>query len=581
MPTPLEQAIQFFHLRQWSAAEKLLLMIYRDSPEESQPLHYLGLVKFQLGDLDAAENYLNQACELTPNYPEQRNNLALIRFHAGKYQAAQQTYLEVLAMKPDFVEAHFNLGNTYQKQGLFKLAIACFKQAIQLDASFLRAYQNLGVIYQQLGQIPQAIRYFKKALVNQFPNHTDRIKLIFLYQYDADKSAQQLFELYRDWGSQCEYLTMPMVAGYKQRDYAKDGSRCHIAYLSPDFRDHSAVYFYQNLLQYYNKERFKVSCYSLVALSDHMTETYRRMVEHWYDCAEWSDEKISQQIVRDRVDILIDPGVGHTNNHRLGVFIRKPAPIQMTFYPTSTGLSRMDYRITDRYIEPSTKESSLSTEQLLYHPRHLFCFQAPQNSPEIGELPALKNGFITFGSFNHLAKHNTKLLSIWVQILKAVPNSRLLMKNIAFQSEAVQGYWYKLLRSFGIEEQRLIFLGPTQTRSEHLETYNQVDIALDTFPYNGMTTSLESIWMGVPVLSLLGVRHFSRVSFSFLAALELEECLAETPQEYRELAQRFAHNLEHLQDLRKCLRTRLLNSSLCEGKEYVEAVEKLYLQAMK
>ena len=307
-------------------------------------------------------------------------------------------------------------------------------------------------------------------------------------------------------------------------------------------------------------------------------------VEVWRDIAEMSDAETARLIREDRIDILIDLA-GHTGNNRLGIFAAKPAPVQMTYlgYPNTTGLRTIDYRITDGVADPAGEEVYYS-EELLRLDGCFLCYQPPADAPEVAPLPALTSGHVTFGSFNNFSKINPGVLQLWSGVLKQVPGSRLLLKCPALTDATVRENVGAALQALGIGAERVDLLGHTRTRQEHLALYARVDIALDTFPYNGTTTTCEALWMGVPVLSLVGKHHAGRVGASLLSAADLTDWLADTPESFVATAQARAADLGGLGQLRGVLRGKLADSTLSDAAGFVchleESLRQIWLERM-
>jgi predicted O-linked N-acetylglucosamine transferase (SPINDLY family) len=290
-----------------------------------------------------------------------------------------------------------------------------------------------------------------------------------------------------------------------------------------------------------------------------------------------SDQNVAEMIRKDQIDILVDLA-GHTAGNRLLVFARKPAPIQVTYlgYPDATGLSAMDYRLTDVHADPPGMTEQFYSEELLRLPRSFICYRPPSDSPEVGALPALRKGFITFGSFNHLAKINTQVVDLWSQILKRVPNSRILIKNVGLEDDSTRNEMLERFAAHAIEASRVDLRAKAATYVEHLNLYNEMDIALDTFPYNGTTTSCEAMWMGVPMVTLAGEHHAGRVGLSLLTNIELPQLIAKEPAEYVDAAVKLSADTDNLAAIRLSLRERLADSGLLDAPNFAGDVEAIW-----
>jgi predicted O-linked N-acetylglucosamine transferase (SPINDLY family) len=298
--------------------------------------------------------------------------------------------------------------------------------------------------------------------------------------------------------------------------------------------------------------------------------------DHWRDISMFDDQRAVEKIRSDAIDILVDLA-GHTAGNRLMVFAARSAPVQITWlgYPATTGLVTMDYRVTDSLADPPGYEA-FYTEQLVWVPGCFLCYQPSPQSPPVAPPPAIENGFVTFGSFNNLAKINLEVVTLWSKLLHIVPGSRLLVKNPSLTDPAIARQLMSLLAQHHVSEDRVELLGLAQTTEKHLDAYRHVDVALDTFPYNGTTTTCEALYMGVPVVTLVGYSHAGRVGVSLLTALGLDELVADTPEKYIKVAQKLAENHEKLTDLRNSLRTRMESSQLCDGKAFADKMEHVY-----
>jgi len=290
-----------------------------------------------------------------------------------------------------------------------------------------------------------------------------------------------------------------------------------------------------------------------------------------------SNASVIKTIHEDGIDILIDLA-GHTGLNRLGIFACKPAPVQVSYlgYPNTTGLSTVDYRLTDDWADPPGLTERFYTEKLVRLPRGFLCYSPGQGVPEVGPLPALQDGNVTFGSFNILPKMTPAVVTLWSAILTAVPGSCLMLKNNSVADSATREDVYERFTAHGIARERLQLLGRQATLAEHMATYNGIDIALDPFPYNGTTTSCEALWMGVPVVTLAGQAHAGRVGVSILAQIGLPECIASTPEEYLAITTRLANDREKLKRLRSELRGRMKGSALCDAAGFTRSLETAY-----
>jgi predicted O-linked N-acetylglucosamine transferase (SPINDLY family) len=352
-----------------------------------------------------------------------------------------------------------------------------------------------------------------------------------------------------------------------------------IGYLSPDFREHSVSYFARSFLGAHNHSAFEVVGYDNSRRPDAVTASIQAMTDQWRRVATLNDDQIASQIRDDRIDILVDLA-GHMAGNRLLVFARRPAPVQVTYlgYPDTTGLRRIDYRLTDEIADPAGTSDSFNTERLIRLPGCAWCYTPPDSAPEISPLPAQTSGRLTLASFNNFAKVTLDVIALWVRVLNAVQGSQLLIKAAGLDYPSARQRVLEQFASAGISTDRLELLGRTRTTAEHLAMYQRCDIALDTFPYHGTTTSCEALWMGLPVITLLGQMHLSRVSASLLHAVDLDDCVAQNADEYVGIASAMSRDLARLAELRLSLRERMRGSPLLDAKAFTRGLEEQYRQ---
>jgi len=347
--------------------------------------------------------------------------------------------------------------------------------------------------------------------------------------------------------------------------------RLKIGYVSSDFRDHSVMRFFQSVVTSHDRDRVEVICYSNVRRPDQTTHRIRDHADMWRDIVGVGDEQAKEIVVKDRIDILVDL-VGHTGDHRLLLFGRRPAPVQVTYlgYPNTTGLSTIDYRITDGDADPVGMTESHHTETLIRLPDSFLCYSPPFDIPQ---RPLHRGRETTFGSFNNLAKITSEMLELWGRIVCSVPNSKLVIKSVGLSCARVRERFYRNLADRGVHPSRVALLPYDPSSREHLLTYHKIDIALDTFPYHGTTTTCEALWMGVPVVSLAGHAHVSRVGVSLLRRAGLTPLIATTMDEYFERAVALAGDHEQWKAFSSNIRERLRLSPLANPSRFVQDLE--------
>ncbi len=341
--------------------------------------------------------------------------------------------------------------------------------------------------------------------------------------------------------------------------------RLRVGLVSTDFRRHSVAYFVEAILRRLDRTGFHVACYSAVTREDEVTTSFRRLADAWTSINPFDDAQAAERIARDSIDILIDLN-GHTTGGRLGIFRRRPAPVQVAYcgYPATTALPTVDLRIVDSITDPPGSESHC-TERLIRLDPCFLCYSPPPDPPPVAPAPAHANGHATFGSFNATSKLNEPLLDLWARVVREVPGSRLVLKAAPLVDPRLRDDLAQRLARRGVAPERVDLLGPTAELREHLAAYSRIDLALDPFPYHGTTTTCEALLMGVPVVTRAGAMHAGRVGASLLHAVGLDELVARDEEGYVALARALAGDLPRLAALRATLRDRLLGSPLCDG----------------
>ena len=300
-------------------------------------------------------------------------------------------------------------------------------------------------------------------------------------------------------------------------------------------------------------------------------------MDHWQNVAQLSDEQLADKVFEDNIDILVDLA-GHSANNRLGVFAFKPAPVQVSWlgYPNTSGLSSIDYRITDAIADPVGASDKLNSEVLLRLKDGFLCYQGDESFPLPEQIPYDKNGFITFGSFNNYVKVTPEVINVWSEILKTVPDSKLIIKSNQLSDKITSQSCKALFKKNGIESNRLTLLGFLPNPNDHMTYYSKVDIGLDPFPYNGTTTTFEALWMGVPSITFSGNSHAARVGASILFRIDLQSYIAHNLEDYVALAKTKAHELDELRTLRATIRSAMKHSVLCDEKHFTQEMESTF-----
>ncbi len=473
-------------------------------------------------------------------------------------------------VKSQSTEAYNKQGLRLKRDGALSEAIALFERALQLDPEDLSAQINLCGAYVDQGESAKAIQRLEKLLASGATSSSLWSTLLMAYNY-ADVAPERVFEGHKTFGAMltAEACSIP-------DDYRRDKSpqrRLRIGYVLPTFQIYPVAHFLEPVLLAHDRSRFRIYCYSNIPLPE---QTLRRILgpdDHWRDISALGVDGLATRVRNDEIDILVDLA-GHTATRMLPLFARRPAPIQASYlgYPNTTGLTAVDYKITDHFADPSGSTERYYTEQLLRLPNSFLCYRPP-SSPPVNPLPAMQNGYITFGSCNNFAKVSGRCFDLWARLLKSIDHSRLVLKARALVDAAVCRRTRAEFAARGISPERLELLPWVPDLTQHLATYHRVDVALDTLPYNGTTTTFEALWMGVPVIGIIGATHHARVGHSILSNLGHDEWIAETPDQFLQLAERLISDLPQLADVRQVLRPQMQHSLLTNGAAFTRNLE--------
>jgi predicted O-linked N-acetylglucosamine transferase (SPINDLY family) len=531
--------------------------------------HYnLGIPLQAKGQLDEAAAAYQQAIRLKPDFALAHSNLGNALSEMGQLDEAIASYRQAIRFKPAHADAHYNLGIALHRKGQLDEAIAAHRQAVGLRPAWAEAHNNLGNALKANGQLDEAIGAFRQA-ISLKPGFAEAHSNLFLtLNYHSGYDAKMIQGELGRWKQQhAEPLKKFIQPHTNDRDPER---RLRVGYVSPDFCQHVVGRNLLPLLSRHDHGQMEIFCYSNVVRADGLTDQFRRLADVWHSVVKLSDSQAADLIRQDRIDVLVDLAL-HTAGNRLGIFARKPAPVQATFagYPGSTGLDTIDYRLTDPYLDPPGLNDPFYSETSLRLPGSFWCYDPLVAELAINALPAQSQGYVTFGCLNNFCKVNEQVLQLWAQVLKTVSNSRLLL--MAPEGSSRQRVLDRLGKE-GIDAQSVEFVAK-QSRLEYLHTYNRIDIGLDTFPYNGHTTSLDSYWMGVPVITMVGRTVVGRAGLSQLSNLGLPELIAQSAEEYVRLVAALAGDLPRLAELRRTLRPRMSASPLCDGQRFARSIE--------
>ncbi|MCW8923414.1 MAG: tetratricopeptide repeat protein [Gammaproteobacteria bacterium] len=545
-------------------------------PDDSSILYNYGIALRDSGDYLAAANAFKKSLLKDSENTQKLDCLAHVYMMLNDHEKAIETFGRSLRINPGQPETHSNLGSVYQAQGELSRAEACYRKALQLNPS-LNIYDNLGSVLVSQGRYKESIEVYRAGLIKQPKNTRVFSNLLLTLNYMEDVSQQELYDEHNKWG---DTFDNPLnYIAHHACDKNKEVLR--IGYYSPDFREHSVAYFIEPIIEYHDKNKFKTYAYYSSKKEDAVTARLKGFFDVWRDASVMTDSELADAVKSDEIDIMVDL-TGHTASNALLAFAKKPAPVQITYlgYPNTTGMKAIQYRITDAIADPEGQDIFYS-EELCRLPECFLTYKPDDNSPDVSEPPVIQNGFITFGSFNNLAKINDKVIDVWCRILKRLPDSKLLVKNPSLTDLKTRETYIKKFQQFGIEGNRINLIGHTPTRNEHLSLYDKIDIALDTFPYNGTTTTCEALWMGVPVVALCGDYHAARVGASLLTAVNQKDLITNSEEEYIDKAASLAKNTDLLKYNRDRQRDYLQKSILFDGRAFVVSLENEYQRIWK
>lgn len=564
-----EAFIAAFYAGHYAAAEQQALAMTCTYPSAAFGWKALGMLLKKTGRITESLMAKQKSVQLMPDDAEAHSNLGVTLQELGRLDEAEACYRQAIALKPDCTEAQSNLGNLLQVLGQLDEAEIRCRQAIALTPDYPAAHSNLGMVVQDLGRFDEAEACYRQAIALK-PDYTDAYSnLLFLLNYVANKQSSSYLEEARSYGAMVSSWVKEKFAAWQ---CAPHPERLRIGLVSGDLRNHPVGYFMESILTGLDSARIELIAYPTRDSADELTVRIKPYCAAWKPLVGLSDEAAACLIHGDGVHILIDLA-GHTAHNRLPLFAWKPAPVQVTWlgYFATTGVAEMDYLLGDPYNTPAD-EAGHFTEAIWRLPETSLCFTPPDVTVEVGPLPALSAGYLTFGCFNNLTKMNDAVVELWAKVLQAVPQARLFLKAKQLDDAATCEQTLQRFSAQGISPDRLRLEG-LSFRADYLQAYNHVDIALDPFPFPGGTTSAEGLWMGVPVLTRKGERFISHQGESILNNAGLPDWIAVDDNDYVTKAVQHAANLDALATLRAGLRRQVLVSPLFDASRFARNLE--------
>jgi protein O-GlcNAc transferase len=563
-----DEAVQRQIRREFPQAEALYLKVLDQDPQHAAAMHWLGVIAGETGRPTEALDWIRRAIAVNPNDADCHYNLGMVLSGLRQHAAAISAFEEAVKLRPDFPDAWTSLATAHRRTENYDQAIAAVKSALHYQPNLARAHNNLASYYRALGRADEALACYDRGIAIE-PNYPAiASNRLFLLSFHPDFDSQAVLRESRAWNNR---FATPLAGTIQP--HANDRSperRLRIGFVSPDFRTHCQTLFTLPLFSQHDRANFEFHCYADVPQPDGLTEQIRRQVEVWRNTAAMNDQTVADTIRADRVDILIDLTM-HMAGGRPRLFAQRAAPIQIAWlaYPGTTGISAIDYRLTDPYLDPPGKYDADYSERSIRMDNTFWCYDPLASSPAVNPLPALDRGHITFGCLNSFAKVTSATLRLWSRILQATSDSRLIMLCPPGEHRR------QVVETLAVDPSRIRFV-PMQSRPDYLNTYHEIDLALDTLPYNGHTTTLDAFWMGVPVITLVGRTVVGRARWSQLNNLNLKELAAFNEEDFVRLALGLSRDLPRLADLRAGLRRRMEQSPLMDAPRFARGMERVF-----
>lgn len=521
----------------------------------------------ECGKLGDARHHLDIVLAQHPDHADAYNTYGVVLLMENRLTEAIAMLEEAISIKPNSPKALNSLGNALRLGGQISQAVLAYEKSLKLDPHYAIAVNNLGSGYKSMGRIPEAIETYARALALKPDYAAAHSNYVYCHNFEPGITLSKLRELHLAWD---KIHATPFRSHWGSYSNTKDVARpLVIGFVSGDFRRHPVGYFTIKVFESLAAAGTRIIVYANQVMADDMTARFKQASHTWRDIYGVSDDDVASQIRQDKVDILFDLS-GHNDANRLLVLARKPAPVQIEWagYMATTGVAAMDYLIADRHHVPTSAERHYS-ERILRMNDAFICFEPPQDALQVGSLPLAANGYPTFGCFNIVDKINDNVIDAWARLLSRLPESKLVLKTRELSCPVVRDRYRDSLARRGIAPTRLEFVGGS-SRKEHLAWYNRIDVALDPFPFSGSTTTLEALWMGVPVVTLPGETFASRHSLSFVSTIGLSHLAVSSVDEYIDKACALTADRNGLVALRATLRSMLEKSPLCDARRFSE-----------
>lgn len=556
--------------KDYTQAIELYIKAINLDPKNTLAVTSLCAIYFNMGEHDVVEKILLGAIKIAPNNCYFYFQLGKVYTTQRQFDKAIDQFLKSFKLNKALKENYLNLAHAYAEKHEYVTALDYAREGIRKYPDYAKLYNNIAYILRALGDIEGAFKYQVISVdknpkdFSLFSNH-----LFYLSQSPA-VSPEEFLEKAKEYGRRVSQG----VTQYDDWPKLKSNKKLRIGFVSGDLRNHPVAFFIENWLGLIDKNKFELVAYYNFHQNDEKTLSLHSMFSEWYPVTALSDAELAEKIHNDRINILIDIA-GHSAHNRLPAFAWKPAPVQVSWigFPTTTGLSQIDYMMPNREMSPPEFDHHY-VEKQWYLPS-AGCLNPPDVDIDVNDLPALKNGYITFGSFHSVTKLTDQVLETWTEILKRIPDSKLFFKCKELKDVRTQEKLLEKIVNLGIEEDRVLIEGPCQL-DKYFQAYHSIDIGLDPFPYNSGTVGYHSVWMGVPYIALAGDRLLSRVGYSNIQLVGLQQFAAENIEEYIQKAVDVASDLDELQTIRQNLRQISLDSGLYDGRKMASDLEAAY-----
>jgi predicted O-linked N-acetylglucosamine transferase (SPINDLY family) len=568
-------AVQHQTAGRLAEAETIYRRILAAVPNAPDPLHLLGVLAVQTGRVRDGESLIRQAIAADPRVPHYYNSLGLALGAQYRSEEAIAAFQQATRLAPNLAEPIGNLGMALMHLGRLEESIRQFRAALAMQPGNPDLHNNIATSLMLQGFISESLASYRQAIALRPQASMLQSNLCYAMHFDPAISPDEIAMEHRLWDTA---HARPLRNTIRAHANSRDPDRpLRIGYFSPDMREHPVIKFFLPLIENHDRSNFKVFCFPDAANPDKITDRIRAASDGWRDITTVRDQQAAEMIRQDQIDIFVDLA-GHTSGNRLALFARKPAPVQVTWlgYPDTTGLSTIDHRFTDAYADPPGATEKWHTETLVRLPDTAWCYSPLDNNDPIAPGPLQRGRPVTFGSFNNISKLSDATLKLWARLLCVVPDSRLILKGKSLSDPVARKRILDILLSNSVAGDRIDLRGFEQSHASHMSLFSEMDIALDPFPYHGTTTTCDTLWMGVPVITLAGKTHVMRVGVSLLNNVGLSDLVAENEEQFVQIAAKIAGDRARLAALRSTLRPTMCDSVLMNAPRFARNVENAF-----